>query len=44
VWTSNSPPVTTGEERWRKKSAPDSPSMLTRKMLRNSGGCWSSRN
>jgi hypothetical protein len=44
VWTSNSPPVTTGEEIWRKKSAPASPSTPTRKMLRNSGGCWISAN
>ena len=33
VWTSNSPPVTTGEEIWRKKSALGSPSTPTQKML-----------
>jgi hypothetical protein len=41
---SNSPPVTTGEEIWRKKSAPDSPSTPTQKMLRNAGACWISVN
>jgi hypothetical protein len=41
---SNSPPVTTGEEIWRKKSPPDSPSTTTQKMLRNSGPCWISVN
>ena len=44
VWTSNSPPVTTGEEIWPKKSAPDSPSAPVQKMLRNSGPCWISVN
>jgi hypothetical protein len=41
---SNLPPVTTGEEIWRKKSAPDSPSTPVQKMLRNSGPCWISVN
>jgi len=44
VWTSNLAPVTTGEEIWRKKSASDSPSTPTRRMLRNSGACWISGN
>jgi hypothetical protein len=44
VCTSNSPPVITGEEIWRKKSAPASPSMPTRKMPRNSGAFWISVN
>jgi len=41
---SNSPPVTTGEEIWRKKSAPASPSTPTQKMLRNYAACWISAN
>src|SRR6266513_6263194 len=40
VWTSNSPPVTTGEEIWWKKSALDSPSTPAQKILRNSGAYW----
>jgi hypothetical protein len=37
---SNSPPVTTGEEIWRKKVRTRLSIQPTQKMLRDCGPCW----